>query len=96
MAWSSFDNVFPSIKTIPFKLLLHHTSNVCLKLTFFIILTNFSFSLFVGTEEVEECGGVEEICSMPGVKGTTGAGDGCGGYPCELASGPHGCQEPWS
>ena len=76
-------NVFLSIKTISFQVLLHYTSNLCPKLTFPRILNkSVLFSLFAGTEEVEGGSRTEEVCSMPGARGTPGAGDGFSGYPC--------------
>ena len=52
--------------------------------------------LFADTEQAEGGSQGEEGYSLPGVRGTQGAGDGLSGYSCKLASGPCGCWGPQS
>ena len=64
----SFGNIFLSIKTISFKVLLHYTSNLCPKLTFLRILTNFSFLYLQALRKLREVAELEEVCSTHGVQ----------------------------
>ena len=91
-----FQLFIPICSEIFIKYPTHYLSNFYLKLILFSVLINFSFSFFAGTEEVEGGDGVEEVYSMPGGRGTPGAGVHLGWYPCKLASRPSGCQGPWS